>query len=372
MNCPSSIALLVTWSDEFRNAPEFQALHRWVHNEVEQVWEVVSDLKDLDAWDGSMPLLVVDERCLVGRRSLTAMREALDAGAPAVAPWRLGHTGLSGLETIRSLRGIQWAEDRVLGSQWKGPATSAPPFAALLLPPEAAASNPGLSARDILATEPAQGPAVGAGMCHQFIDYYGEPREDILPFIDPAAQDILEIGCGRGVTGTLLQERLGCRVTGVEMNPVVARAAGQCLHRVCVGDILEIDPGGPYDAVVACELFEHLTEQELFLRRLRKWVHPGGQVILSVPNVGHYSIVEDLMAGRWDYMPIGLVCYTHFRFFTHKTLEDWLEAAGYRNFRIIPQKSEEPPWIDAVPEGFEIDRESLSTHGFYVVIDIEG
>ena len=41
---------------------------------------------------------------------------------------------------------------------------------------------------------------------------------------------------------------------------------------------------------------------------------PGGVVVLSVPNVGHWSVVADLLAGRWDYLPAGLVCVTHLRF----------------------------------------------------------
>ena len=51
-------------------------------------------------------------------------------------------------------------------------------------------------------------------------------------------------------------------------------------------------------------------------------VTPGGRLVLSVPNVGHWAVVEDLLAGRWDYLPIGLLCYTHYRFFTRRTLAD--------------------------------------------------
>jgi hypothetical protein len=39
---------------------------------------------------------------------------------------------------------------------------------------------------------------VTTGMCHQFIDYCGEARADILPFLPNACQDVLEVGCGRG------------------------------------------------------------------------------------------------------------------------------------------------------------------------------
>jgi 2-polyprenyl-3-methyl-5-hydroxy-6-metoxy-1,4-benzoquinol methylase len=222
-----------------------------------------------------------------------------------------------------------------------------------------------------------------AGLCHRFADYYGQAREDVVDLL--AAEGILgaaggeafrvlEVGCGRGATGRILEERLGCRVTGVELNPVVARAAARHLHRVVAGDFqqvaAELAADEPFDALVALELFEHLTDQDGFLELARRLLRPGGRIVLSVPNVGHYSVVEDLMAGRWDYLPIGLLCHTHYRFFTRHTLEDWLGRCGFRALRLVPQETELPErWRHpaAAPDGLEVDAESLRTKGFYVV-----
>ena len=79
---------------------------------------------------------------------------------------------------------------------------------------------------------------------------------------------------------------------------------------------------------------------------------------------------QDLLAGRWDYLPVGLLCSTHYRFFTRRTIEDTLRAAGLTDFEIMPQRTEPPPWLDRLPGNLEIDASSLSTHGFYVVIRI--
>ena len=68
---------------------------------------------------------------------------------------------------------------------------------------------------------------------------------------------------------------------------------------------------------------------------MRRLLRPGGRIVLSIPNVGHYSVVEDLLAGRWDYLPIGLLCYTHFRFFTRATLASWLERLGFSRYQIV-------------------------------------
>jgi SAM-dependent methyltransferase len=362
--------LVVAWTPEFQEAPEFRWLQAWVRAEAERVWDEVELAEGPPSDETGSELLIVGERCLLGRRSLAAMRRSISTGASASVPLKLASSGLPGLDRIRTLRGIERVEGMILSKADGEGASASPPHPAMLLAPEAASQLNGRSPAAILAGEGISLDPVTAGLCHEFIDYYGEVREDILPFLDAGCREVLEIGCGRGATGAFLQESLGCRVTGVELNPVVARSAAERLHRVVVGDVLEVDPGGPFDAVVACELFEHLTEGEVFLRRLQSWLRPGGRAVLSVPNVGHHAIVEDLVAGRWDYLPVGLLCSTHYRFFTRRSLEDTLRAAGVNVYEIVPQRTETPPWLEDLPEGMEVDAENLSTQGFYVVIRV--
>lgn len=370
VSAPSRLRLVVAWSPEFREAPEFVRLQGRVRAEVGRVWDVVDTDEALSSAGGPVPLLVLGERCLVGRRSLAAMRAAVEAGATAAVPLRLAASGLPNLDRIRTLSAIERAEALML-SDAVSARTNDPPYPAVLLSPTITERSVDVAPDAILAGNGVDLVPVTAGLCHEFIDYYGEPREDILPFLDPGCREVLEVGCGRGVTGALLQERLGCRVTGVELNPVVARAAAERLHRVVVGDILEVDPGGPFDAVVACELFEHLPAGEVFLERLRTWLRPGGRAVLSVPNVGHHAIVEDLLAGRWDSLPVGILCSTHYRFFTRRSLEDALRAAAYDNIEIISQPTEPPPWLVRLPPDLHADSESLATQGFYVVINVD-
>ncbi len=346
---------------ESAHAPEFQYLLSHVLLEAREVFGRVETVRAGERKIPQIPgmfdavLLLSSANVLLCRRSLAAMWSALGAGVREVRPYRLADVGAD--SPIYTLRGYERAERAFLE---RGPG-SAP-------------VNPSRQPVALMIHEDPEHPseATGiahAGLFHEFIDYYGEVRSDILPFVPAGAREVLEVGCGRGVTGQLLQEKLGCRVTGVELNPVVAREAAKHLHRVIQGDVQELEIEGGYDAVLGLEVVEHLVEAEAFLARIKKLLAPGGRAILSIPNVGHYSIVEDLIAGRWDYLPIGLLCYTHYRFFTRKTLEDWLRRAGIERFELVPQKTELPGWIGEVSGRFETDPESLSTKGFYVLIE---
>jgi SAM-dependent methyltransferase len=359
---------------ETAHAPEFRYLASWVDLQIRLAcrhlgWEPGGP-GDAPA-PGDRVLHLGNPRLLVGQWTLEALGRAIDGGAAVAAPHALA--GLPSLPPVHTLRGFERLEEHVLG---RGPETSMGPAGPLWL-----ASIEAMEAVEAAGGSAPDGPVFCAGLYHEFVDYYGVVREDGLEHVPEGVERVLEVGCGRGVTGALLQERLGCRVTGVELNPVVAREAATRLHRVVTANVEEVDPeelfddGEPFDLVFAFELFEHLAEPERFLEMARRLLKPGGTILLSTPNVGHHSVVLDLLAGRWDYLPIGLLCYTHLRFFTARTLDDWLRRLGFDDFDLIPQKTEEAAQIETLEElagrgVLEIDRESLRTSGFYVRIRV--
>ena len=109
----SRLALVVVWSPEFREAPEFRWLQAWVRTQSERVWDEVEIVESLPAEAGDA-YLVISERCLLGRQTLVAMRRALEAGASAAVPRSLAASGLPALDRIRTLRGIERAEEAIL------------------------------------------------------------------------------------------------------------------------------------------------------------------------------------------------------------------------------------------------------------------
>jgi 2-polyprenyl-3-methyl-5-hydroxy-6-metoxy-1,4-benzoquinol methylase len=321
-------------------------------------------------------LAVGEANVLLRSPSLVRMREVLREGADLVVPAPVSSVISPEDGPLYTVRDFEVLEDRWLAGNVGQPRSEVPsqlPVAlwsvdAFRRVAEKVSAARTLADRELLLHIDTSLTIGQAGLYHAFIDYYGELRTDVMEFVPEGAREVLEIGCGRGHTGRHLRERIGCRVTGVELNPMIAAEAEHNLDRIIVGDVAEIEIEGTYDAVLALELLEHLQEPEFFLAKIRSLVRPNGRIVLSVPNVGHYSVVEDLLAGRWDYVPIGLLCYTHLRFFTRQTLQDWIERCGFERYELVPQRTELPPEFGRLESPFVTDLDSLATKGFYVIL----
>ncbi len=67
------------------------------------------------------------------------------------------------------------------------------------------------------------------------------------------------------------------------------------------------------------------------------WVREGGQIVACVPNVQHYSVLVNLLRGKWEYSDEGLLDRTHLRFFTLSGIQDLFARAGLQVFEIQPR-----------------------------------
>ncbi|MBI1756927.1 MAG: methyltransferase domain-containing protein, partial [Fimbriimonas ginsengisoli] len=92
-----------------------------------------------------------------------------------------------------------------------------------------------------------------------------------------------------------------------------------------VGDVEQMDPlplpARHFDCVIFGDTLEHLKEPEALLRRLRRHVKRDGLLIANVPNIAHWSVIVELLQGRFPYAEAGLLDRTHLRFFTPESVE---------------------------------------------------
>jgi methionine biosynthesis protein MetW len=148
----------------------------------------------------------------------------------------------------------------------------------------------------------------------------------------PDGARVLDVGCATGYLAAELARR-GGRVTGVEADPVAASRARAHCERVVVGDVEdaacrdELTALAPFDAVLLGDVLEHLRDPWSTLRALTAL---GGRVVLSVPNMAHWTGRRALLRGRFPYAEHGLFDRTHLRFFTLASARALAESAGLR------------------------------------------
>ena len=121
--------------------------------------------------------------------------------------------------------------------------------------------------------------------------------------------------------------------------PEPADAARQVLSEVLVGDVERLAlPWAPasFDALILSEVLEHLVDPWATLERLGRLVRPGGLLLASSPNIAHWKVIRELIAGRFDLADQGVFDRTHLRWFTPSTFRALAEGAGFTVGRVGP------------------------------------
>lgn len=168
--------------------------------------------------------------------------------------------------------------------------------------------------------------------------YFTQTRFEMLRFIPTTARRILDVGCGEGILGLRLKEKLGAEVCGVELAASAADVARERLDRVFCGDIMEqLDhfQDHYFDCIVFNDVIEHLVDPYGMLLRIKQKLARHGVAVCSIPNIRYFRNLFNLVVrGEWHYEECGILDKTHLRFFTKKSITEMFESLGYRIVRI--------------------------------------
>jgi 2-polyprenyl-3-methyl-5-hydroxy-6-metoxy-1,4-benzoquinol methylase len=167
---------------------------------------------------------------------------------------------------------------------------------------------------------------------HRYGEMDGQAREDLVAMVPAGAASALDVGCARGETARALKRAGVARVVGIEPDAADAAQAARVCDRVLAAPLEGVPEEfpGQFDAILFGDVLEHLGDPSAALARVRPWLSERGVLVASVPNLGHWSVIADLLEGRFDYVPYSILSGTHVRFFTRRTLRDLFEASGYR------------------------------------------
>eukprot|EP00268_Persea_americana_P045413 TRINITY_DN4628_c0_g1_i1.p1 TRINITY_DN4628_c0_g1~~TRINITY_DN4628_c0_g1_i1.p1 ORF type:complete len:243 (+),score=47.91 TRINITY_DN4628_c0_g1_i1:489-1217(+) len=106
-------------------------------------------------------------------------------------------------------------------------------------------------------------------------------------------QSVLDLGCGQGaLTLHVAQKYKNCHVTAItnsvsqkEFIEEESRKLRLSNVEVILADITKLETEATYDRILVIELFEHMKNYELLLRKISEWMTPDG--LLFVEHICH-------------------------------------------------------------------------------------
>jgi 2-polyprenyl-3-methyl-5-hydroxy-6-metoxy-1,4-benzoquinol methylase len=170
----------------------------------------------------------------------------------------------------------------------------------------------------------------------QDLNYGDIARPGVQELFRHTPQRLLDIGCASGAVGAGLKQSIpGLWAWGCELNERAAQvAAGQLDHVTSVPraqwDAADLERVRTVDTVLLLDVLEHMYNPWAELEFLARQLPPDAQVIVSMPNVGHISVLESLASGSFPYRALGILDVTHVRFFTLDGMKAMFGQTGFQ------------------------------------------
>ncbi|GJM00575.1 MAG: type 11 methyltransferase [Methyloligella sp.] len=185
---------------------------------------------------------------------------------------------------------------------------------------------------------------------------------------------VLEVGAGPGSITKHLISTNKCDVVALEIDPTAIAKLEEFTDKIYSLDLNDpswfhvLDDEDRFDIVIAADVLEHVQNPLRTLQGMVSLLRPGGEIILSLPHVGHCTIGACLLAENFRYQDWGLLDRTHIQFFGLTNINDLYENAGLGiiEAQFVVRTPRQTEFLDIWESITETGRQGLLTnpHGF--------
>ena len=130
---------------------------------------------------------------------------------------------------------------------------------------------------------------------------------------------VLDVGPGSGLFGHYLQNKGVQELHAIEIDPTTREHLAPLY--TSIEDSLDPYMQDTFDVILFLDVLEHMTDPFSFFQSACSLLSPGGMVLISLPNIAHWSVRFQLLFGQFNYTERGLLDKTHFQFFTKKRVK---------------------------------------------------
>lgn len=168
--------------------------------------------------------------------------------------------------------------------------------------------------------------------------YYSNVRLDLINLINKKSVGlkVLEIGAAYGETLFYLKQNgIASEVVGLDLFQDKKNMQNyKPVDNFIFGNIEDIELtqyNNYFDLILLPDVLEHLIEPSKALNKIKTYLNDNGKVILSMPNIRHYSAIKKIFFnGDFRYEESGVFDYTHMRFYCRKNIKELLEASSFK------------------------------------------
>lgn len=157
---------------------------------------------------------------------------------------------------------------------------------------------------------------------------------------------VLDVGPGSGAIGAALTERGISEIYAVEIDAATRERLKDCYKQI--EETLDPFTGKQFDLILLLDVLEHLANPEEFLLRVSQMLAKDGSIIISVPNIAHWSVRALLLCGLFPQYDRGILDRTHFQFFTRRRFRRMIDQTP--GLKLIQEGSSIEPVELLIPE----------------------
>lgn len=180
------------------------------------------------------------------------------------------------------------------------------------------------------------------------VKYSNHIRSDLVDMLPPfLGWKFCEVGCGAGATLEYLKARGASYVAGVDIDEQsIEIASRRGLNTALATDVEKADlpfKEKEFDCIILADVLEHLYNPWDTLKKLMSYLSDDGYVLISLPNIKHYTILLKLVLhDAWTYTDAGILDNSHIRFFTLQEISGLLKYAGLTTLQVSRNNSSGP------------------------------
>jgi O-antigen biosynthesis protein len=172
--------------------------------------------------------------------------------------------------------------------------------------------------------------------------FYHNVNDLVLKWYE-GEQRVLDIGCGTGMLAMEIKKKNHKSViTGLDISEKAKPYAEKNLDVFYQVDLDKEDDfpniTENFDLIILGDVLEHVKRPDILLKKLNHYLNSDGKIIISIPNVAHWSIRLDLLMGKFNYQHTGILDNSHIRFFTYQSICELIVDSGYKILKFNSNK----------------------------------